>query len=54
MKLQDSSQTLDTSNGLVRMFEDMSATKGTPLVSGMSGNSIPGENQAVLNILLII
>lgn len=29
------------SNGRERIFEDISQTSGTPLVSGMNGNSTP-------------
>ncbi len=33
--------TLETSTGLEKIFEDMSATSGTPFVSGINWNSTP-------------
>lgn len=33
--------TLVMSKGLENIFEDISATNGTPFVSGMNGNSTP-------------
>lgn len=33
--------TLVISNGREKMFDDISTTNGTPLVSGMNGNSTP-------------
>lgn len=38
------SLTLDTSKGFVSMLDDMSATSGTPFVSGMKSNSIPAKH----------
>ena len=36
--------TLLTSTGLDKIFEDMSQTRGTPLVSGTKSNSTPINN----------
>ena len=33
--------TFETSTGLVKKFEDISQTKGTPFVSGIKSNSTP-------------
>lgn len=33
------------SNGREKMFEDISATKGTPFVSGMNENSTPTKTK---------
>jgi hypothetical protein len=35
--------TLETSKGRDRILEDMSATSGTPWVSGINGNSTPAS-----------
>ena len=37
--------TLETSTGLVKKFDDISQTKGTPLVSGVKSNSTPKGRQ---------
>lgn len=37
--------TLVISNGLEKMFDDISTTNGTPFVSGMNGNSTPAKRE---------
>jgi hypothetical protein len=39
--------TLETSKGLDRILEDMSATRGIPRVSGIKGNSTPATKDKV-------
>lgn len=49
--------TLLTSTGLDKIFEDMSQTSGTPLVSGTKSNSTPTnvtEKNITLDILEVI
>ena len=43
--------TFETSTGLVKMFEDISQTKGTPFVSGTKSNSTPNERRTEFSIL---
>lgn len=42
------------SNGLEKMFDDISTTSGTPFVSGMNGNSTPTKQKAEKNKQFLI